>query len=191
MIIQLPVTTEVLEKNSDLHLSGKAEEHKIMIEFDTRNRDYRKMFKLKRNVKIDWINERTFEVQELSGFAWPIIYRITTADGYYLNEQSHRVYFTPELAGLSTQRKVSDVVLRLGVFLCVIAGLGSRQASWLLHVLFQVTVSKSAIDRWIDEVADALPSEDEIVKLLHQAQPITQGHFDEIFPLGTSLQDKK
>ena len=185
MIIQLPVTTEVLEKNADLDPSGKAEDNQIMIEFDTRQRDYRHMFKLNRSAKIAWINERTFEVQELSGFAWPIIYRITTADGYYLNEQGQRVYFTPELAGLSTQRKVSDVVLRLGVFLCVIAGLGSRQARWLMQVLLQVSVSKSALDRWIDEVADALPSEDEMVKLLHQAPPITQGHFDEIFPLGT------
>jgi hypothetical protein len=185
MIIQLPVTTEVLDQNADLHPSGKAEENKIIIEFDTRKRDCHKMFQLKRSVKIHWVNERTFEVQELSGFAWPIIYRITTADGYYFNEQGQRVYFTPELAGLSTQRKVSDVVLRLGVFLCIIAGLGSRQASWLMQVLFQVSVSKSAIDRWGDEVASALPSEDEMVKLLHRQKPITNGHFDELFPLGT------
>jgi hypothetical protein len=77
------------------------------------------------------------------------------------------------------------VVLRLGVFLCVIAGLGSRQASWLMQVLFRVTVSKSAIDRWIDEVADGLASEDETIKLPHQQKPITQGRFDEVFPLGT------
>ncbi len=185
MIIQLPVTTEVLNKNEELCPSGKAEENEIIIEFDTRKRDYQKMFKLKRSVKIDWINRRTFDVQELSGFAWPIIYRVTTADGYYSDAQGQRVYFTPEIAGLSTVRKVSDVVLRLGVFLCVIAGLGTRQTSWLMEVLFQVTVSKSALDRWVDEVADSLPSADEIVKLLHQQQPITQGHFDEIFPLGT------
>jgi Transposase len=185
MIIQLPVTTGAIEKNADLRPSGKAEDNKIIIEFDTRKRDYHKMFKLKRGVKIHWINERAFEAQELSGFAWPIIYRITTADGYYVNGQGQRVYFTPELAALSTQRKVSDVVLRLGVFLCIIAGLGSRQASWLMRVLFRVTVSKSAIDRWVDEVADSLPSEDEMVKLLHRQRPITQGHFDEIFPLGT------
>jgi hypothetical protein len=179
------VTTEVLDKNADLRPSGKAEDNRIIIEFDTRQRDYHQMFKLNRRVKIHWINERTFEVQELSGFAWPIIYRITTADGYYENEQGRRVYFTPEIAGLSTQRKVSDVVLRLGVFLCVIAGLGTRQSAWLMGILFQVTISKSALDRWVDEVADALPSADEMVKLLHKAQPITQGHFDEIFPLGT------
>jgi hypothetical protein len=159
---------------------------KIIIEFDTRKRDYHKLFKLKRGVEIRWINERTFEVQELSGFSWPIIYRITTADGYYTGKQGRRVYFTPQIAGLSTQRKVSDVVMRLGVFLCIIAGLGSRQASWLMQVLFQVTVSKSSIDRWIDEVGDSLPSEDEMIKLLHQEKPITQGHFDELFPLGTT-----
>lgn len=186
MIIQLPVTTEVLEKNDDLCPSGKAEDNKIIIEFDARKRDYHKMFKLKRGVEIRWINERTFDVQELSGFAWPIIYRITTADGYYTGAQGQRVYFTPEIAGLSTQRKVSDVVLRLGVFLCIIVGLGARQASWLLQVLFQVTVSKSALDRWVDEVGDSLPAEAEMIKLLHQAKPITQGHFDELFPLGTT-----
>jgi hypothetical protein len=186
MIIQVPVTTEVLDKNEDLCPSGKAEANKIIIEFDTRKRDYHKMFKLKRRVKIHWINQRSFEVQELSGFAWPIIYRITTADGYYSDAQGQRVYFTPEIAGLSTQRKVSDVVLRLGVFLCIIAGLGARQASWLMQVLFQVKASKSAIDRWVDEVAETLPSEEEMVKLLHQQKPITSGHFDEIFPLGTS-----
>src|SRR5499427_10109668 len=185
MIIQLPVTTEVLDKNADLRPSGMAEDNKIIIEFDTRKRDYRKMFKLKRDVKIHWINERTFDVQELSGFAWPIIYRITTADGYYFNGQGQRVYFTPELAALSTQRKVSDVVMRLGVFLCIIVGLGARQASWLMQVLFQVTVSKSAIDRWVDEIGDSLPSEDEMVKLLHKAKRITQDHFDELLPLGT------
>src|SRR6266542_6105407 len=186
MIMQLPVTTEVLDKNADLHPSGKAEDNQIIIEFDTRKRDYRKMFKHQRSVQLYWLNDRTFDVQELSGFAWPIIYRITTADGYYSDEQGRRVYFTPSMAGLSTQRKVSDIVLRLGVFLCIIAGLGSRQTSWLMQVLFQVSVSKSSIDRWVDEVADSLPSEEEVIKLLHQKQPITEGHFDELFPLGTS-----
>jgi Transposase len=185
MIIQVPVTTEVLDQNEGLCPSGKAEENKIIIEFDTRKRDYHKMFKLKRSVKIHWLNQRTFDVQELSGLAWPIRYRVTTADGYYSDAQGQRVYFTPEIGGLSTQRKVSDVVLRLGVFLCVIAGLGRRQTSWLMEVLFQVSVSKSALDRWVDEVADSLPSADEIVKLLHHQKPVTQGHFDEIFPLGT------
>jgi len=185
MLVQIPVTTEVIEKNADLQPRGKVEENRIVIEFDTRQRDYHKLFNLKRSVKISWINELTFEAQELSAFSWPIVYRITTATGYYAAEPGQRVYFTPEVAGLSTQRKVSDVLMRLGVFLCIIAGLGARKASWLMSVLFQVTISKSALDRWVDEVADSLPSEDEMVQLLHQQKPITNGHLDEIFPLGT------
>jgi hypothetical protein len=186
MFIQVPVTTEVIEKNEALHPSGRAEDKRLIIEFDTRKRNYHKLLNLKRKVKISWTDERAFDVQELSGLAWPILYRVTTATGYYTNGAGERVYFTPEIKGLSTQRKVSDVVMRLGVFLCIIAGLGSRKASWLMNVLFQISVSKSSIDRWVDEVADSLPSEEEIIKLLHQKKPITEGHFDELFPLGTS-----
>ncbi len=184
MIIQVPVTTEVLNQNDDLQPSGKAEDKKLIIEIDTRKRNYHQLLGIKRKTKIGWINERCFEVQELSAFAWPILYRITTADGYYQNEQGKRVYFTPEIAGLSTKRKVSDVVVRLAVYLSVIAGLGTRAAEMLMKVLFQVEVSKSAIDRWIDEIAETLPSQDEIVKLLHQQKPITSGHLDELFPRG-------
>ncbi len=186
MLIQLPVTTEVLEKIGDLKPRGKAEDNQLIIEFDTRERDYHKLLGLPRRTKIGWSKERTFDVQELSGFAWPILYRITTADGYYKNAAGQRINFTPQIAGLSTYRKVSDVVLRLGIYLYVIVGLGARQVSELMKVLFQVTVSKSSIDRWIEEVAGSLPSEDEIIKLMQQRLPITEGHFDEIFPLGTS-----
>jgi len=186
MLIQLPVTTEVLEQIGDLKPRGKAENNQIIIEFDTRQRDYHKLFGLARRVKIGWSNERTFDVQELSGFAWPILYRITTADGYYQNEQGQRVNFTPAIAGLSTYRKVSNLVLRLGVYLYVIVGLGTRQVSELMKVLFQVTISKSSIERWVQEVADSLPSEDELIKLMQQRLPISAGHFDESFPLGTA-----
>ncbi|MGH9878822.1 MAG: transposase, partial [Nitrososphaerales archaeon] len=185
MFIQVPVTTEVIEKNADLQPGGKVEENRIIIEFDMRQRDYHKLFNLKPQVEINWINERTFDVQELSGFSWPIVYRITTADGYYYSAPGQRVNFTPKVHGLCTKRKVSDVALRLGVFLSIIVGLGSRKASWLMSVLFQMTVSKSSLDRWVDEVADSLPSADEMITLLDRQKPITSGHFDEIFPLGT------
>ena len=59
MFVQVPVTTEVIEKNADLQPNGKFEENQIIIELDTRKRDYHKLFNLKRNVKIKWINERT------------------------------------------------------------------------------------------------------------------------------------
>ena len=72
MIIQLPVTTEVLEKIDDLNPKGRVENKQILIEFDTRRRDYRQELGLPRKTKISWCNERTFDVQELSSFPWPI-----------------------------------------------------------------------------------------------------------------------
>src|SRR5205823_3610561 len=107
-----------------------------------------------------------------------------TADGYY-KKQGERVYFTPEIAGLSTQKKVTDAVVRLAVFLSIIVGLGCRKASWLMEVLFQVATSKSAISRWISDIAGQLPNRDEMVKLLNKEKEITEGHLDELFPLGT------
>ncbi len=41
MIIQLPVTTEVIEKIDDLNPRVRVENKQILIEFDTRRRDYR------------------------------------------------------------------------------------------------------------------------------------------------------
>jgi len=184
MYIQIPVKTEVMEKNADIGTNGKFENGKIVIEMDTRKRDYQKILGVPRGEPIEWINERTFEVQELSSFAWPIVYRITTADGYYRRE-GERLYFTPQIEGLSSQKKVSEVVIRLAVFLSIIAGLGYRKGSWLMEVLFGVVVSKSALARWVEEIAEQLPSADEIVKLLKRLKEITEGHLDEIYPLGT------
>jgi len=183
MYIQIPVKTEVIEKNEDICTNGKVENGKIVIGIDTRRRDYKKILNVPRGKQIQWINERTFDVQELSGFTWSIVYRITTADGYY-QRNGERIYFTPEIEGVSTQKKVSDVVIRLAVFLSIIAGLGLRRASWLMEVLFGVVTSKSAIARWIDEIADQLPTADEMVKILNHQKEITEGHLDEIFPIG-------
>ena len=183
MYIQIPVKTEVIAKNEDICTQGRFEDGKIVIAMDARKRDYKKLWNVPRGECIRWINERTFEVQELSSFAWPIVYRITTADGYYQNN-GERVYVTPAIEGLSTRKKVSDVVVRLAVFLSIIAGLGYRKASWLMEVLFRIVVSKSALERWVDEIAEQLPSADDMVKLLNQQNEITEGHLDELFPLG-------
>ena len=85
MYIQIPVKTEVIAKNEAICTQGKFEDGKVVIEMDARRRDYKKLWNVPRGECIRWINERTFEVQELSSFAWPIVYRITTADGYYRN----------------------------------------------------------------------------------------------------------
>src|SRR5262249_48416118 len=127
MFIRVPITTEVIEKNADLQPNGKFEDHKIVIEFDPRKRDYHKLFNLKRSVKISWINECAFDAQELSGFSWPIVSRITTATGSYANQAGERVYFTPQIERLSTHRHLSHLLLPLRALLLLFVGLRCSQ----------------------------------------------------------------
>jgi hypothetical protein len=53
-----------------------------------------------------------------------------------------------------------------------------------MQMLFQVTVTKSSLDRWVKECAAQLPDSAQMAKLLHSDKPITEGHFDEIFAKG-------
>jgi hypothetical protein len=126
--------------------------------------------------------EHCFEAQELSALAWPIRYRVLTRDGYYLNKEGERVHFTTGANGVDSRRGVSEVLMPAAVLLVVIAGVGYRRAAWLLQHLFHVQTSKSALPRWVEEMADQLPSADEIIRLPNEQQPITEAHFDEIFP---------
>lgn len=111
---------------------------------------------------------------------WPIRYRIITREGYYMDKNGKRVYFTTSANGIDAKRHVSEVLMRAAVLLLVIAGMGYRRVAWLMEVLFHVSTSKSSRQRWVGEVASDLPNGDEIVQLLNQKQQINECHLDEI-----------
>ena len=134
---------------------------------------------------LHWGQEHDYEVQELSGLAWPIGYRVLSRDGYYVDGQGQRVHFTTQASGLDSRRKVSAVLMRAAVMLVVIGGAGVRKTAWLLEQLFQVVVSKSALQRWVEEVAASLPDGEELIRRLQAQLPISEAHFDELFPRGT------
>jgi hypothetical protein len=183
--VTVPVSTEVIESNPDCRISGAYESGVLMITIDTRQQNIHQRLGLGTKTKLQWGQEHSFEVQELSALAWPIRYRVLTRDGYYLKD-GQRVHFTTTAKGIDARRAVSEVLLRAAVLLVVVAGVGTRRAAWLLHALFHVQVSKSAVQRWGEEVANSLPSADEMLKALDQQQPITEAHFDELFPRGSA-----
>lgn len=182
--ILVPVSTEVIEANPDCIVGGEYKGGALVITIDARNHDHYWQRGLSMETEVHWVRTYTVEVQELSGLAWPIRYEVITGEGWYLDEQGQRQYFTPEVQGVSLHRKVSDVVMRAGVLLSILAGVGCRRAAWLLEVLFHVVVAKSSLDRWIDEVADTLPPAEAIIQELNRRRPITEGHLDELFPRG-------
>jgi len=183
--VTVPVSTEVIEANPDCQISGAYEHGVLMITIDTREQNHHQRLGLGTRTKLHWGKEQSYEAQELSALAWPIRYRVLTREGYYLDDAGNRVHFTTQARGIDSRRQVSEVLMRAAVLLLVIAGVGYRRAAWLLHQLFHVETSKSALQRWVQEIAAQLPSAEEIIRLLNQKQPITEAHFDEIFPRGT------
>ena len=183
--VELTVTTRVTEANQDCVGKATHDQGVIFIELDARRQDHRKALGLAANVKLHWSKEtRTYEAQELSVFPWPIRYRVTTADAWYLGADGERVHYSPTIVGLDAHAGVAEVVKRTAVMLIVIGSIGYRRASWLLGELFRIETSKSTLSRWVKEVAAQLPSREEVVKRLDAQKPITEAHFDEIFPKG-------
>jgi hypothetical protein len=192
LFVNIPVETETTTRNrvavtGATYVEGKG----IVIDIDARRKNWRKLLRrlghdIPKATEIHWENLRCVEIQELSSFNRRFCYRVTFGDGWYLNRASKRVYFGVEqgLPGLDLQRGVSTTTVRAGVMLAIMAGVGLRSICWLLHVLFHVEVSKSALGRWVEETASRLPNRDEIMKLLNAEKRITEAHLDEIYPKG-------
>ena len=180
----VPLSTEVIEQNPECVTGGACRDGVLVIDLHALQQDHWQRLGLPRETPIHWGETYRVEVQELSGLSWPIRSCITTAEGWYEDRQGQRHSFVPVLKGLCLKRTVSHVTMRAGVFLVIIAGMGCRKAAWLLEALFHVSVGTSSIDRWIDAVAEDVPSADAIVQELHRRQPITEGHFDGDFPRG-------
>ena len=70
----------------------------------------------------------------------------------YLNAQNQRVFFTPDIQGVSTAQHMSHSVIRLACYLAVVCGVSLRHIALLFSVLFLIPMSKSSIKRWIDDI---------------------------------------
>ena len=190
---RIPLTvdaTEALGGNGDLVTEARFEKRgdrpALVIRLDVRKRNWRKVFGLPRGSRIRWEHVRDVEVQELSCLMGPIVYRITIGDGCYVDATGQRRYFGVDamLPGLDLKRGVSMAVIRAAVLLAVVGGVGLRQVCWLLSMLFHIDVSSSSLDRWIAEAGDHLPDAEGMAKRLLADKPVTEAHFDEIFPQG-------
>lgn len=189
LLFQVPLATEVLLANQDLvtsqDLSLDILSPGLLVHLDVRLRDWPSLLGLPTGTHVVWEKIRTIDVQDLSAFVVPICYRVTFGDPYYrIGKKRHYFGLRDHLVGLDLDRCVTTVALRAAVLLSVLGGVGLRQVVWLLSTLFHLETSKSALDRWVVEAASCLPNNQEIVTLLMEKKPITEAHFDEIFPKG-------
>lgn len=184
--INVQFESAVTEANHDMFVRSYIEDSTTVIEFDTRKRNYKKLFAIKATIKWDK-NVYTVDINEISTHYSPIMYRFIIAQGNYYNTEGQRVFFTPEIKEVSTTQHVSKSVIRLSCYLAVICGVSLRNIASLFTFLFLLPITKSSIKRWIDEIGYNLPSDEDILKELIKLKQPTECHIDGYYPLGTNV----
>ena len=183
--VQMQFESVVTEIYQDAFVGSSIENGTTIIQFDLRKLDFQRT--LGTTSTICWRKEPYHvDIHELSTFHNPITYRFIVAQGSYLNDQHQRVYFTPELKGVSTSQHMSHSVIRLACYLAVVCGVSLRHIALLFSVLFLIPITKSSIKRWIDDIGVHLPTPEEILRHLLALTPTTECHIDGYYPRGTA-----
>src|SRR5919197_1311678 len=136
--ITVPITTAVIEANADCKMSGRYEDGALVITTDTQHQNHHQRLGIPKRTPLYWGKTDEYEVQELSALSWPIRYRVLAREGYYLDEEGKRVYFSTQTSGVDSRRGVSEVLMRAAVVLLVIAGMGYRRCRWAPGGAFSV-----------------------------------------------------
>ena len=182
--VQMQFESVVTEIYQDAFVGSSIENGTTIIQFDLRKLDFQRA--LGTTATICWRKEPYHvDIHELSTFHNPIKYRFIVAQGSYLNDQNQRVYFTPEIKGVSTSQHMSHSVIRLACYLAVVCGVSLRHIALLFSALFLIPITKSSIKRWIDDIGSHLPTPEEMLRQLLALTPATECHIDGYYPLGT------
>ncbi len=99
--VQMQFESAVTERYQDAFVGSSIEEGTTIIQCDLRKCDFQ--HELGTTSTICWRKDiYHVDIHELSTFHNPIKYRFIVAQGYYLNDQNQRMYFTPDIKGVST-----------------------------------------------------------------------------------------
>jgi hypothetical protein len=163
--VQMQFESVVTEIYQDAFVGSSIEKGTTIIQFDRRNLDFQRA--MGTTSTICWRKEPyPVDIHELSTFHNPITYRFIVAQGSYLNDQNQRVYFTPEIQGVSTSQHRSHSVIRLACYLAVVCGVSLRHIALLFSALFLIPITKSSIKRWIDDIGAHLPTPEAMLQQL-------------------------
>src|SRR5882762_10040955 len=182
--VQMQFESVVTAVYEDAFVGSSIENGTTILQFDLRKLDFQRA--LETTATICWRKEPyAVEIHELSTFYNPIKYRFIVAQGSYLNDQNQRVYFTPDIKGVSTSQHMSHSVIRLACYLAVVCGVSLRHLALLFSVLFLIPITKSSIKRWIDDIGSHLPAPEQMLRQLLARTPATECPIDGYYPLGT------
>jgi hypothetical protein len=182
--VQMQFESAVTEMYQDTFVGSSIENGTTIIQFDLRQRDV--PHEGGRTSTLYWRKEAYHvDIHELSTFHNPIKYRFILAQGYYLDGQNQRIYFTPEIKGVSTAQHMSHSIIRLACYLAVVCGVSLRHIALIFSFLFLIPITKSSIKRWIDDIGLNLPNQETMLQQLLAITPATECHIDGYYPRGT------
>jgi len=182
--VQMQFESAVTEMYQDTFVGSAIENGATIITFDLRQRDFQQ--ELGATSTLSWRKEAYHvDIHELSTFHNPIKYRFILAQGSYLDAQNQRLYFTPEIKGVSTAQHMSHSIIRLACSLAVVCGVSLRHIALIFASLFLIPITKSSIKRWIDDIGAHWPGQEEMLRQLLALTPATECHIDGYYPLGT------
>lgn len=174
----------VTQMYQDAFVGSSIENGTTIITCDLRQRDFH--HELGAPSTLAWRKEAYHvDVHALSTFHNPIKYRFILAQGYYLDSQNQRMYFTPEIKGVSTAQHMRHSSIRLACYLAVVCGVSLRHMALIFASLFLIPLTKSSIKRWIDDIGSNLPNQEEMLQPLLAITPATECHSDGYYPRGT------
>jgi hypothetical protein len=182
--VQTQFESGVTQMSEEAFVGSSIENGTTVIQFDLRKLDFQRESGI--TSTIYWRKDTYHvDVHELSTFHNPIKYRFILAQGYYFDEDGQRIYFTPEIKGVSTSQHMSHSIIRLSCYLSVVCGVSLRQLALIFSFLFLISISKSSIKRWIDTIGSNLPTPEEMLQSLLSIKPVTECHVDGYYPMGT------
>jgi hypothetical protein len=182
--VQMQFESAVTEMYQDAFVGSSIENGATIITFDLRQRDFQQ--EVGATSTLYWRKEAYHvDMHELSTFHNPMKYRFIFAQGSYLDSQHQRLYFTPDIKGVSTAQHMSHSMIRLACSLAVVCGVSLRHIAVIFSSLFLLPITKSSIKRWIDDIGANLPSQEEMLQQLLAITPVTACHIDGYYPRGT------
>jgi len=136
-------------------------------------------------VAVHRYDHETITVQGLGIQGKALRYVVKTVRLAYFNDAGKLVTFNAPLPGIRTDLLVTDEVVDKALYLTVDRNISLPIAAEMLHDLYQVETSSSALDRWKAAEAEALPSIGRLIQRLNEKLPITALHLDEYKATGT------
>jgi Transposase len=182
--VQRQFESAITEMYQDAFVGSSIENGATIITVDLRQREFH--HELEAPSTLYWRKAAYHvDIHELSTFHNPIMYRFIFTQGDYLDGQHQRMYFTPDIKGVSTAQHMSHSTIRLACYLAVVCGVSLRHIALIFASLFLIPITKSSIKRWIDDIGSNLPSQEEMMQQLLAITPATECHIDGYSPRGT------